>query len=431
VSCFSDILVMPHDSMQKECMLRMCGRHQWRRRSTTMSNPPPLGQTSFGQDRQNAIYLAGLTGQRPTTPISFEQLEAQARAKLSDAAYGYIAGGAGNEDTMRANLAAFTRWRIVPRMLRNVGARSLQTTILGNDFPAPVMFGPVGVQSIAHPDAEVAVARASAATGVPMVLSTASSKTLEEVAAATGNMPRWFQLYWGRDPELTASFLGRAERAGYGAVVVTLDTNLLSWRERDMQNAYLPFLLGEGIANYLSDPVFRAALPEPPEQNPQAAVMHFVRVFTNPTLTWGDLAFLRAHTSLPLILKGILHPNDALSALDAGVDGIIVSNHGGRQVDGSIAALDALPDVVDAVNGRVPVLFDSGIRRGADAIKAIALGAQAVLLGRPYIYGLAVGGEAGVTDVVNNFLADLDLTLALCGHTSMATVDRSILVREP
>lgn len=393
--------------------------------------PPTQAITSFGQDRQNAIYLAGLQGQRPTTPISVEELEQQARAKLSAEAYGYIAGGAGGEATLRDNLAAFTRWHIVPRMLRNVATRSLRTSILGADLPAPLLLAPIGVQSIAHPEAEVAVARVAAATGVPLVLSTASSKTLEEVAATAGALPRWFQLYWGRDPELTASFLARAERAGYSAIVVTLDTNLLSWRERDLQNAYLPFLLGEGIANYLSDPVFRAALPQPPEQNPQAAVMHFIRIFTNPTLTWADLAFLRAHTRLPILLKGILHPHDAQLALDAGANGIIVSNHGGRQVDGSIAALDALPGVVEVVGGRVPVLFDSGVRRGADAFKAVALGAVAVLLGRPYIYGLALGGDAGVRDVIDNFLADLDLTLALSGHTSLATVDRATLTRQP
>ena len=311
---------------------------------------------------------------------------------------------------MRANREAFNRWQIVPRMLRDVSQRTLATRVLDLDLPAPVLLAPIGVQSIVHPDAEVAVARAASSEGVPFILSTASSKTLEEVAQAAGNGPRWFQLYWGRDPELTASFLSRAENAGYTAVVVTLDTNLLSWRERDVQNAYLPFLLGEGIANYLSDPVFRASLAQPPEQDPQSAIFRFVQVFTNPTLTWADLAFLRAHTRLPLILKGILHPDDARKALDAGMNGIVVSNHGGRQVDGAIASLDALPTVVEAIAGRVPVLFDSGIRRGSDVFKALALGAQAVLLGRPYMWGLALAGESGVRDVLLNLLADLDLT---------------------
>ncbi|HET8906295.1 MAG TPA: lactate 2-monooxygenase [Ktedonobacterales bacterium] len=392
-----------------------------------MSNPAPR---MYGTERQLQIYLAGMQGQRPTTPMTYEVLEEQARQKVSPEAFGYVAGGAGGEETMRANRAAFERWQIIPRMLRNVGERDLGVQVLGASLPAPVMLAPIGVQSIVHADAEVAVARAAAALGVPFILSTASSKTMEEVAQAAdaaGKTTRWYQLYWGRDPELTASFLARAERAGYGAIVVTLDTPLLSWRERDIALAYLPFLLGEGIANYLSDPVFRASLPQPPEQNLQAAIMRFVQVFSNPTLTWDDLKFLREHTSLPILLKGILHPDDARHALDAGANGIIVSNHGGRQVDGAIPALDALPGVVEVVQGRVLVLFDSGIRCGADIFRAVALGAQAVLLGRPYMWGLALGGEAGVRDVLLNTLADLDLTLALSGYTSCAQLTPAVL----
>jgi lactate 2-monooxygenase len=392
-----------------------------------MSNPAPR---MYGTERQLQIYLAGMQGQRPVTPMTYEVLEEQARQKVSPEAFGYVAGGAGGEETMRANRAAFERWQIVPRMLRNVGERDLRVQVLGASLPAPVMLAPIGVQSIVHADAEVAVARAAASLAVPFILSTASSKTMEEVAQAAdaaGKTARWYQLYWGRDPELTASFLARAERAGYGAIVVTLDTSLLSWRERDISLAYLPFLLGEGIANYLSDPVFRASLPQPPEQNPQAAIMRFVQVFSNPTLTWDDLKFLREHTSLPILLKGILHPDDARHALDAGANGIIVSNHGGRQVDGAIPALDALPGVVEVVQGRVPVLFDSGIRRGADIFRAVALGAQAVLLGRLYIWGLALGGEDGVRDVLLNTLADLDLTVALSGYTACAQLTPAVL----
>ncbi len=386
----------------------------------------------YGTERQMQIYLAGMQGQRPTTPMTYEQLEEQARQRLSPEAYGYVAGGAGGEETMRANRAAFERWQIVPRMLRDVSQRDLRVQVLGASMPAPVMLAPIGVQSIVHPEAEVAVARAAASISMPFILSTASSKTMEEVAQAAdaaGKAPRWYQLYWGRDPELTASFLSRAEKAGYSAIVVTLDTSILSWRERDISLAYLPFLLGEGIANYLSDPVFRASLPQPPEENPQAAVMRFVQVFSNPTLTWDDLKFLREHTSLPLLLKGILHPEDANRALDAGAAGIIVSNHGGRQVDGAIPALDALPGVVAAVRGRAPVLFDSGIRRGADIFRAVALGAQATLLGRPYMWGLTLDGEAGVRDVMLNTLADLDLTLALSGYTSCAQLTPEALRR--
>jgi isopentenyl diphosphate isomerase/L-lactate dehydrogenase-like FMN-dependent dehydrogenase len=262
------------------------------------------------------------------------------------------------------------------------------------------------------------------------MLSTAASQPLEEVAQAAPNAQRWYQLYWSRDRELAASMVRRAEAAGYGAIVVTLDTKLLSWRERDLQNAYLPFLLGEGLGNYFADPVFRQGLAQPVAENPQAAIMHFVRIFSDPTLTWADLAFLRAHTRLPILLKGLLHAEDVGLALDAGVDGIIVSNHGGRQLDGAVAALDALPAVVAAVGGRVPVLFDSGIRRGTDVLKALALGAKMVLLGRPYAYGLGLGGEAGVREVVVNLLADLDVSLALTGCHSLAELSSALLTRE-
>ncbi|HKV85515.1 MAG TPA: alpha-hydroxy-acid oxidizing protein [Ktedonobacterales bacterium] len=392
-----------------------------------MSNPTPR---LYGVERQFQIYLSGMAGQRPALPLSYEELERRASEKLTPEAYGYVAGGAGGEQTMRANRAAFERWQIVPRMLRNVADRDPRVELFGATLPAPMLYAPIGVQSIVHPEAEVAVARAAASLDLPLILSTASSRSMEEVAQAMGNTPRWFQLYWSKDNDLTASFLSRAECAGYSAVVVTLDTNLLSWRERDLQNAYLPFLLGEGIANYLTDPVFRAALAQSPEDDPQAAIMHWARIFANPALTWGDLRFLREHTRLPILLKGILHPHDAALAMEMGVDGVIVPNHGGRQVDGAVAALEALPAVAQVVDGRVPLLFDSGIRRGADAFKALALGARAVLLGRPYIWGLALGGEEGVRDVTLNFLGDLDLTLALSGYSSFAQVTPDALVRE-
>jgi isopentenyl diphosphate isomerase/L-lactate dehydrogenase-like FMN-dependent dehydrogenase len=378
---------------------------------------------------QNRIYLEGLGGKLPDLPLTYAALEQRAERQLTRGAYGYVAGGAGSEDTVRANREAFRRWRIVPRMLRDVSQRDLGTTLLGTAMPAPLLLAPVGVQSIVHPEAEVAVARAAAATGVPMVLSTASSRSLEEVAEALGGSPRWFQLYWPGDPDLAASLLGRAERAGYGAIVVTLDTWLLAWRPRDLEVAYLPFLHGEGIANYLSDPVFRAALAAPPEEDMAGAVGHFLEVFSDPSVTWAGLSFLRENTRLPIVLKGILHPDDARRAVDHGVDGILVSNHGGRQVDGAIAALEALPGVVDAVPESMPVLFDSGVRTAADAFVALALGARAVLLGRPYMWALAVGGEAGVAELLRGFLAELDLTFALSGHTRLDQLGRDALVR--
>jgi lactate 2-monooxygenase len=392
--------------------------------SIAPAEPPPSPWT----ERQFEIYLAGRRGVKPARPVSVEQLERAAQQVMSPEAYGYVAGGAGSEDTMRANLEAFRRWRIVPRMLRDVSHRRLEVEVLGERLPCPVLLAPLGVQSIIHPQGELAVARAASALGVPMVLSTVSSHTLEEVAGAQGPGRRWFQLYWPKDPELAASLVHRAERAGYGAIVVTLDTNLLGWRERDLQNGYLPFLAGEGIANYVSDPVFRSRLKSPPEADPAAVGEAFERIVSNAALTWKDLAWLRRTTRLPIVLKGILDPEDARRALTEGMSGIGVSNHGGRQVDGAVAALDALPRVVEAVRDRAVVVFDSGIRRGADVVKALALGARCVLLGRPYAYGLAVGGEEGVRDVLSNLLADLDLTLALAGCASVAELGPANLV---
>jgi lactate 2-monooxygenase len=295
--------------------------------------------------------------------------------------------------------------------------------LLGRRLPAPILLAPIGVQSILHAEAELASARAARALGVPFVLSTVSSRTIEEVAASMGEATRYFQLYWPSDAELAASFVERAERSGYSALVVTLDTYLLAWRPRDLAHAYLPFLRGEGLANYFSDPVFRQGLEAPPELDPRPAVRRFAQVFSHPGLTWKDLDFLKRRAKLPIVLKGILHPDDARRAVDHGVDGVVVSNHGGRQVDGAVGALDALPGVVAAVGGKTTVLFDSGIRTGADVVKAVALGARAVLLGRPYAYGLALGGEQGVRDVVANLVAETDLTLGLVGARSSAELN--------
>jgi L-lactate dehydrogenase (FMN-dependent) and related alpha-hydroxy acid dehydrogenases len=372
------------------------------------------------------VYLAGLQGQKPALPVAAEELERQASAQMSDNARSYL-GGMG--DTMQANRAAFASWSIVPRMLRGVEQRDLSVNILGQHLSVPILLAPIGVLGILHPEAECAVARAAASVGVPQILSTVSSYSMEEVAGELGATPHWFQLYWSRDTALNASFVQRAERAGYSAIVVTLDTLMLSWREQDIQNAYLPFLLGQGLANYLSDPVFRKSLAQPPEEDLFSAIRHFIDIFLNPALTWDDLATLRQATKLPILLKGIMHPEDAQKALDYGADGIIVSNHGGRQVGGGQAALAALPEIAQVIQQRIPLLFDSGIRRGSDIVKALALGAQAVLLGRPYTWGLALNGEAGVREVLLNLLADLDLTLALSGYTTPQQLERQTLVR--
>ena len=364
-------------------------------------------------------------------PVAAEELERRAREALSREAFGYLSGGAGAEDTMRANLAGFRRWRIEPRVLRDLSCRDWRSTLLHTPLPAPVLLAPLGVQGILHPDGELATARAAAALGVPIVLSSVSSVPLEEIAKVMGDTPRWFQLYWSSDFDVAVSFLARAERAGYRAIVVTVDCPILAWRERDLANAYSPFLHGHGIANYLTDPAFRSKLAQLPEHDPAGAVQRFAETFGNASLTWRDLPFLRRHTALPIVLKGILSPDDAERAVDAGVDGIVVSNHGGRQVDGAVGSMDALPRVIERVAGRIPVLLDGGVRRGADAVKALALGASAVLLGRLYGWGLAVAGETGVREVLLNFLADLDLTLGLAGCACLADVRPDLLRLDP
>ncbi|MGB6117378.1 MAG: alpha-hydroxy-acid oxidizing protein, partial [Mesorhizobium sp.] len=360
----------------------------------------------------------------------------------------YVVGGAGMEATMRANRAAFERHAFVPRVLNDVSRRDLSVELFGRRHQYPVLLAPIGVLEMAHRDADLAVAKAAAAEGVAYVFSNQASVKMEDCAAAMGASPRWFQLYWSSDDAFVRSVVGRAEACGCEAIVVTLDTTLLGWRPRDLDAAHLPFLQGQGLAQYLSDPVFRAAIPaKPPETGVKpkgigvlgtlvnlvrkgrafglsvgqmrAAVAHFTATYSRPDLNWNDLARLREMTGLPILLKGVRHADDAAKARAIGIDGVIVSNHGGRQVDGELATLDALPMVVAAA-GDMPVLMDSGIRSGADVAKALALGARAVLLGRPYVYGLALAGEAGVREVIRNVVAELDLTLALLGKTSLS-----------
>jgi len=396
------------------------------------------------------------------------KLRDRAQQAMTEEAYAYIACGAGTESTMDANREAFERWRIVPRMLRDVSERDCRVTLFGRTINSPLLTAPIGVLEMAHPDADLAVARAAAGEGVPMIFSNQASVPMETTAKALGDSPRWFQLYWSKSNDLVASLVKRAEACGCEAIVVTLDTTLLGWRIRDLDLAYLPFLRGKGIAQYLSDPVFRKLLKRASKDTrsgeavqgkrklnmktlsalaemidhypgplpakllsgkPLAAVQQFINIYSRPSLTWNDLPFLRKHTSLPIVLKGILHPEDARMAVEHGVDGIIVSNHGGRQVDGSISTLDALPGVVDAVDGQIPVLMDSGIRSGADMFKALALGAKAVCLGRPYVYGLAAAGEEGVREVLRNFKADFDLTMGLAGCASISDISRDSLTR--
>ncbi len=380
---------------------------------------------------QDEIYLNGLSWSVPQFPTDLSALEEAARAVMTPRSFDYVAGAAGSGDTARENLEAFRRWRIVPRMLTDVSTPSYSRTVLGTELTVPFLLAPVGVLAIAHADGESAVARAAAAAGVPMVLSTAASTPLEQVAAANEDGQRWFQLYWPKDRAFAASLLARAQAADFRVLVVTLDTRILAWRPRDLNHGHLPFLHGIGVQNYLTDPAFQAALARPVDVDPGAAILRYTEVFGDLSLTWDDLPFLRQHWDGPIVLKGILSAADAMLAAEAGIDGVIVSNHGGRQVDGAIGALDALPAVAQAVGSRLAVLYDGGIRGGADMLKALALGAHAVLIGRPYVYGLALGGEAGVRHVLRSLRNDFELTMRLCGLAGLGELGPDCLQRRP
>ena len=408
-------------------------------------------------DRQKHIYLNGLSGNKPRVPVDMNALAETARRHMSKAGYAYIAGGAGQELTLKNNRQGFNNWQIVPQMLKDVSQGDTQLTLFGQTFPSPLLLAPIGVLEMAHPEGDIPVARAAAGLGVPMIYSSQASVPVENWAAAMGDVPRWFQLYWSKSNELVKSFIKRAEKSGCSAIVVTLDTTMPGWRVRDLDLAFLPFMHGMGIAQYVSDPVFQQLIDETDETNlvepkrqlswqmiktivslmrkypggflenirsqrPIKAMRKFINIFINPALSWEDLSFLRQHTQLPILLKGILHPQDAQKALDYGLDGIIVSNHGGRQVDGSISAIEALPDIASVIGSKMPILLDSGIRTGADIFKALALGATAVCLGRPYVYGLAIAGEEGVREVLENIMADFELTMRLAGCRNLQEI---------
>ncbi len=413
-------------------------------------------------ERQRSVYVSGAAGICQLIPFDPALLEQKAKEKLSLAAWAYISGGAGLESTLSANRSDFDRWRIVPRMLRNVEIRDLSTDFFGKTIPSPFFLAPVGVLEMAHREADEAVAAGAAERGIPYIFSNQASVPMERCAAAMGDSPRLFQLYWSRSNDLVISFLQRAEASGCSALVVTLDTTMLGWRVRDLDLGSLPFLKGMGIAQYTSDPVFQRLVDEYEEgaavrpkvtfsaintliaaarhypggflQNIRSgraikAVRTFTSIYSRPNITWADLPFLREHTRLPIILKGIMHPDDARKALDYGVDGIYVSNHGGRQVDGSASTIAALPSIAEAVRERAPILFDSGVRGGADAFKALALGATAVGIGRPYCYALTIAGRAGVTELLDNWMADFELTMGLAGCKNLEEVRHAHLAQ--
>lgn len=420
-----------------------------------MAREPEIQGMAPGRRRQMEVYVTGAGGARPAVPVKPAALEARAARVMGAEAAAYIIGGAGSELTTQANRAAFDRRRLVPRVLRDVAGRDLSVRLFGRTHPAPVLLAPIGVLEMARRDGDLAVARAAAAENVAFVFSNQASVPLETCAAAMGEAPRWFQLYWSSDDDYVRSVVGRAEKAGCEALVLTLDTTLLGWRPRDLDLAYLPFLRGLGLGQYLSDPVFRSKIPTSPPDTGirprglslattalslmrkgrefglsmgemRAAVAHFTATYSRPDLNWSDVERLRGMTRLPIVLKGIRHAEDARLAVKHGADAVIVSNHGGRQVDGEPGTLDLLEDVVAAA-GDMPVLLDSGVRSGADVAKALALGARAVLLGRPYVYGLAIAGEVGVREVIRNVVAEFDLTLALCGLARATDLDRSCL----
>lgn len=395
-----------------------------------MSTPHIGTDMRFGDNVLNRIYREGmLEDETPDFPVGYEDLREQAHEAMTEEARAYIHGGAGAEETFRRE-QDFSDWRIVPRMLQGVEDRDLSTGFLGREIEFPLMITPLGVQTLAHERGELATAGAASELGVPFILSSLSSTPMEEVADALGDTPKYFQFYWSSDPDIARSFLRRAEDSGYDGIFLTVDAPILGWRERLVERGYYPFLEGEGVANYFSDPAFRERLDEPPEDDPEAAVEEFLEIFGDPSLTWDDLSFVFENTDLPVHVKGVLHPEDASLAVEAGADGVGVSTHGGRQVDGSITALEALPGIVNEVGDEATITFDSGIRRGSDVFRALALGADACLLGRPFVYGLALGGQEGVEHVLETILADFDLTMGLAGRDSVAGIDRSAVRHE-
>ena len=373
-------------------------------------------------DYQNAIYFAGLSGVVPKVPVDFATLAARATAAMPASVRDYVQGGCGDEYTQDHNAAAFRHWGMVPRMMVDCSTRDLSIDLFGLHLPSPIFMAPIGVTGLMTPDGhgDIAAARAAAETRVPLIASTLSNDPLEDARQAMGDTPGFFQLYTPKDRDLAASLVSRAEAAGYKGIVVTLDTWVTGWRPRDLNTGNFPQLRGAVLANYFSDPVFRRLLSQPPEQDPAAAVRTWAATF-GKVLTWDDMPWLRALTKLPLILKGICHPDDAGRAVDTGADAIYCSNHGGRQANGGIAAIDMLPGVVAAA-GTTPVLFDSGVRSGSDVVKALALGATAVGVGRPYSYGLALDGAAGAAHVLRCILAEADLLMAVNGYPDLAAV---------
>ncbi|MDN7246334.1 alpha-hydroxy acid oxidase [Planococcus shenhongbingii] len=371
-------------------------------------------------------FLKNIASQNDS-PLTHEEWEQSAEQKMKAHEFGHIRSGAGAEETLRRNRSAFSKWAILPRMLNDVSSIDTSITLFGHKYAHPFLLAPIGMQRLAHEDGDLASVRAAAKWDVPFIASTVSSYSLEDIAEAAGTNPRWFQLYWSNNEAVSYNMLKRAEQAGYEAIVVTVDTVMLGWREEDLRNNFSPLREGIGKANYLNDRVFMESLTDTSDEGIIQGILENIH---HPSFDWKKIEDIKRATTLPVLLKGILHPDDAILAVEAGIDGIIVSNHGGRQLDGVAASLDALPLIAEAVNGRIPLLLDSGIRRGTDLVKALALGADAVLLGRPYIYGLAVAGQAGVEQVLENFIEETRVSLALAGIPDISKFASIKLIRE-
>lgn len=376
-----------------------------------------------------------IRGEKPLITKDPLKLEEQAKKVMKHEAYSFVAAAAGERATVDANRQAFSKWRIVPRFLTGVLQPDTSVTLFGRRFNSPILCAPVGVQSVYHPDGAVGMAEIAGQLGITYCQSTVSSSTIEDVAVANdkgagGSGVRWFQLYWPYTDDHTASLLHRAKTNGYEALIVTLDSAEMAWRPYDLDNAFSPFHHGHGSDTGFTDPSFRATYAArsggkaPEEQARAAAFAWHGDIFLGATHTWDDLKFLRERWEGPILLKGLQHPDDAVKAYEHGMDGIVVSNHGGRQLDGATGSLDMLPEIVEAVKGlrcktrpdeEFTVLFDSGVRTGADIIKALCLGAKAVLIGRPWIWGLGIGGKEGAKEVLRGLLADVDLTMTNMG----------------
>lgn len=383
---------------------------------------------NFG-DYQDEIYGNGVRGVLPKLPVDFKHLEERAALALPESVWSYVKGGCGDEHTQDANVEAFHHWGLTPRMMVDCAQRDLSVELFGIKLPSPLLMAPIGVIGLCSQDGhgDIATAKAAEKSGVPMIASTLTNDPMEVVAKNLGDGVGFFQLYTPKSKALAESFVQRAEKAGYKALVVTLDTWVPGFRPRDLNTANFPQLRGYALANYLSDPHFLGALLKKPEEDFPAAIFEWVKLFGR-NLTWEDLPWLRSLTKLPLILKGICHPEDARRAIDGGADGIYVSNHGGRQANGGRAAIDMLPAVVE-VAGKTPVIFDSGVRSGTDVVKALALGATAVGIGRPYAYGLALDGVNGIVHVLRSILAEADLLMAINGYPTIKALREGGLTR--